>query len=151
MKIPTLEELLAAHPATAAELSRVAAVLRSVRRACEGLTLKVILESGELGAHGDMALITRASRLALAEGADNLRIAARNVAAVLRLGQSITGGYIYRGSAEAAQGQYFYADFVTHKLFTLSQVGGTWTAVERICRACIRSARRAGVLSLPAI
>lgn len=51
----------------------VAAVLRSVRRACEGLTLKVILESGELGVHGDTALITRASRLALAEGADFLK------------------------------------------------------------------------------
>lgn len=50
-----------------------AAVLRSVRRACEGLTLKVILESGELGASGDMALITRASRIALAEGADFLK------------------------------------------------------------------------------
>jgi deoxyribose-phosphate aldolase len=49
------------------------AVVRAVRRACEGLTLKVILESGELGATGDTALITRASRIALAEGADFLK------------------------------------------------------------------------------
>lgn len=57
----------------AGDEAAVAAVLRSVRRACEGLTLKVILESGELGAAGDTALITRASRLALAEGADFLK------------------------------------------------------------------------------
>lgn len=46
------------------------AVLRAVRRACEGLTLKVILESGELG---EPAWVTRASRIALAEGADFLK------------------------------------------------------------------------------
>lgn len=57
----------------AGDEAAVAAVLRSVRRACEGLTLKVILESGELGANGDTTLITRASRLALAEGADFLK------------------------------------------------------------------------------
>ena len=57
----------------AGDEAAVAAVLRSVRRACEGLTLKVILESGELGAAGDTTLITRASRLALAEGADFLK------------------------------------------------------------------------------
>ena len=57
----------------AGDEAAVAAVLRSVRRACEGLTLKVILESGELGATSDMTLISRASRLALAEGADFLK------------------------------------------------------------------------------
>ena len=57
----------------AGDEAAVAAVLRSVRRACEGLTLKVILESGELGANGDTTLITRASRIALAEGADFLK------------------------------------------------------------------------------
>jgi deoxyribose-phosphate aldolase len=47
-----------------------AAVLRAVRRECEGLLLKVILESGELGTP---ALIDRAARLAIAEGADFLK------------------------------------------------------------------------------
>lgn len=47
-----------------------AAVLRTARRASEGLTLKVILESGELR---DDASIERASQLALAEGADFLK------------------------------------------------------------------------------
>jgi deoxyribose-phosphate aldolase len=47
-----------------------AAVLAAVRRACEGLRLKVILESGELP---DAASMGRAAALALAEGADFLK------------------------------------------------------------------------------
>jgi deoxyribose-phosphate aldolase len=47
-----------------------AALLAAVRRACEGLRLKVILETGELA---DDALIRRAAALALAEGADFLK------------------------------------------------------------------------------
>ena len=46
------------------------AVLRAARRGCEGLTLKVILETGELRTE---AAIARAARLALAEGADFLK------------------------------------------------------------------------------
>jgi len=46
------------------------ALLRAARRACEGLTLKVILETGELR---DAAAIERAARLALTEGADFLK------------------------------------------------------------------------------
>jgi deoxyribose-phosphate aldolase len=45
-------------------------LLRAVRRACDGHVLKVILETGELR---EPALITRAARLALAEGADFLK------------------------------------------------------------------------------
>ena len=56
--------LLAGDDATAAR------VLRAARRACEGRVLKVILETGELK---DPAAITRAARLALAEGADFLK------------------------------------------------------------------------------
>lgn len=47
-----------------------AALLRTMRRASEGLLLKVILESGELKTP---ALIARASHLALSEGADFLK------------------------------------------------------------------------------
>lgn len=47
-----------------------AAVLRAARRGSEGLTLKVILETGELR---EEAVIQRAARLALAEGADFLK------------------------------------------------------------------------------
>lgn len=47
-----------------------AALLRAVRRECEGRVLKVILESGELKTP---ALIAAASRIAIAEGADFLK------------------------------------------------------------------------------
>lgn len=47
-----------------------AALLAAVRRACDGLTLKVILETGELR---ELHWMQRAARLALAEGADFLK------------------------------------------------------------------------------
>lgn len=47
-----------------------AALVRAVRRECAGLVLKVILESGELRSP---ALIDRAARLAIGEGADFLK------------------------------------------------------------------------------
>jgi streptogramin lyase/Ca2+-binding RTX toxin-like protein len=47
------------------------------------------------------------------------------------VGQSITGGYVYRGEGEALQGQYFYADFVQGKIFTLQLAGGSWVATDR--------------------
>ncbi|HSB98789.1 MAG TPA: deoxyribose-phosphate aldolase [Burkholderiaceae bacterium] len=47
-----------------------AALLRAARHASQGLTLKVILETGELP---DDATVERAARLALAEGADFLK------------------------------------------------------------------------------
>ena len=54
----------------AGDAAGCAALLRTVRRACTGLRLKVILESGELRS---TALIDQASRLALDEGADFLK------------------------------------------------------------------------------
>lgn len=54
----------------AGDEAQAAALLRAVRRECEGLVLKVILESGELRTP---ALIDRAARLAIAEGADFLK------------------------------------------------------------------------------
>jgi Ca2+-binding RTX toxin-like protein len=49
------------------------------------------------------------------------------------VGQSITGGYVYRGEAEALQGQYFFADFVQGKVFTLRFDSGTntWVRTDR--------------------
>jgi glucose/arabinose dehydrogenase len=35
------------------------------------------------------------------------------------LGQSITGGYVYRGEGEALQGQYLFADFVSGRVWAL--------------------------------
>lgn len=54
----------------AGDAAACAALLRAVRRACDGRLLKVILETGELKTP---ALITQASRIALAEGADFLK------------------------------------------------------------------------------
>ena len=47
------------------------------------------------------------------------------------VGQSITGGYVYRGSSEGLQGHYFFGDFVTGKIFTLHFDGTNWNAVDR--------------------
>jgi deoxyribose-phosphate aldolase len=55
----------------------VAALLQAVRRACDGLRLKVILESGAL----DDPLITRASQLSLEAGADFLKTSTGKIAA----------------------------------------------------------------------
>src|SRR5215831_10634866 len=47
------------------------------------------------------------------------------------VGHSITGGYVYRGDGEALQGQYFFADFVQGKVFTLAFNGSAWVATDR--------------------
>jgi Ca2+-binding RTX toxin-like protein len=47
------------------------------------------------------------------------------------VGQSITGGYVYRGTSEGLQGRYFFADFSQGKVWTLAFVGGSWVATER--------------------
>ncbi|GLS30724.1 Hemolysin-type calcium-binding repeat-containing protein [Mesorhizobium albiziae] len=47
-------------------------------------------------------------------------------------GQSITGGYVYRGPAPGLQGAYFFADFGSGRLMTLRMVNGVAEdAIER--------------------
>ncbi len=46
-------------------------------------------------------------------------------------GRSVTGGYVYRGSSEGLQGQYFFASFISGKIFTLRFNGSSWVAMER--------------------
>ncbi|EHK55022.1 PQQ-dependent sugar dehydrogenase, partial [Allomesorhizobium alhagi] len=47
-------------------------------------------------------------------------------------GQSITGGYVYRGPAPGLDGAYFFADFVSGRLMTLRMVNGEpEDAIER--------------------
>jgi Ca2+-binding RTX toxin-like protein len=47
-------------------------------------------------------------------------------------GQSISGGYVYRGPAAGLQGVYFFADFVSGRLMTLRMVNGeAEDAIER--------------------
>ena len=47
------------------------------------------------------------------------------------VGQAVIGGYVYRGLSEGLQGQFFFADQPTGKIFTLRLIGGTWTATDR--------------------
>jgi glucose/arabinose dehydrogenase len=47
------------------------------------------------------------------------------------VGQAVIGGYVYRGTSEGLQGQYFYADEVAGKVFTLRFNGSTWVSTER--------------------
>jgi glucose/arabinose dehydrogenase len=47
------------------------------------------------------------------------------------VGHSITGGYVYHGDGDALQGQYFFADFVQGKVFTLRFDGSAWVATDR--------------------
>jgi glucose/arabinose dehydrogenase len=47
------------------------------------------------------------------------------------VGHSITGGYVYRGESDGLNGQYFFADFVDGKVFTLRFDGSSWIATER--------------------
>jgi len=47
------------------------------------------------------------------------------------VGQSITGGYVYNGESDGLNGQYFFADFVRGKLFTLRFDGTNWITTER--------------------
>jgi glucose/arabinose dehydrogenase len=46
------------------------------------------------------------------------------------VGVSIIGGYVYRGTSEGLQGDYFFAD-LNGKVFTLHFNGTSWSATER--------------------
>lgn len=46
------------------------------------------------------------------------------------LGNAITGGYVYRGEGEALQGQYFFADFGSGRVWTLRLDGSEPAIVE---------------------
>jgi glucose/arabinose dehydrogenase len=46
-------------------------------------------------------------------------------------GASVTGGYVYRGESDGLNGQYFFADFVQNKVFTLRFDGSSWIATDR--------------------
>lgn len=47
------------------------------------------------------------------------------------LGCSVTGGYVYRGSAFARmQGLYFYGDFCSGRIWGMRQVSGVWQTSE---------------------
>ncbi|MDO8252626.1 MAG: deoxyribose-phosphate aldolase [Rhodoferax sp.] len=74
----------------AGDEAAVALLLQAVRKACPGLVLKVILETGELK---DPILIERASRLSLAAGADFLKTSTGKtpVSATLQAARTMLG------------------------------------------------------------
>jgi glucose/arabinose dehydrogenase len=47
------------------------------------------------------------------------------------VGHDIIGGYVYRGTSEGLQGQYFFADQTDNKVFTLQQQGNILVSTER--------------------
>lgn len=46
------------------------------------------------------------------------------------IGHSVVGGYVYRGTSEGLQGQYFFADFNLDKIFTLRFNGTEWVRTD---------------------
>lgn len=47
------------------------------------------------------------------------------------VGATVIGGYVHRGEADGVQGDYFFADFISGKLFTLRRQGSSWIATDR--------------------
>lgn len=45
-------------------------------------------------------------------------------------GQSVTGGYVYRGPEQDFQGTYFFSDFGSRKIWSMKQVSGSWTFMD---------------------
>lgn len=110
------------------DLAAAPALLQAVRRACEGLTLKVILETGELV---DAARIQQACRIALDSGADFLKtstgkrpVSATPEAATLLL-QAIAGDAAARGRVgfKPAGGIRTVADAAVYIQLTAQHLG----------------------------
>ncbi len=108
------------------QIAAAPALLLAVRRACEGLTLKVILETGELH---DETLIRQACAIALDAGADFLktstgksRVSATPGAARLLLRAIADGGHTGVGF-KAAGGVRTVADAAAYIALTAEHLG----------------------------
>ncbi len=117
------------------ELAAAPALLAAVRRAAEGLTLKVILETGELA--GD-TLVRRACAIALDAGADFLktstgktRVSATPASARLLLEAIRDGGHRHVGF-KAAGGIRTVADAAPYIALTQEHLGEVTPARFRI-------------------
>ena len=142
------------------DLAAAPKLLAAVRLACEGLKLKVILETGELN---DAALITRASRMALDSGTDFLKTStgktprSASLEAALLMLQAITAaGLATRGKvglkpsggirtvADAAAyialaAQHLGADQVTPARFRIG-ASGLLNDIEAVLAGTVRPA-----------
>jgi deoxyribose-phosphate aldolase len=108
------------------DLAAALALLAAVRRACDGLVLKVILETGELN---DAAEIRRAAAIALDAGADFLktstgktRLSATPEAAALLLQAIVEGGHAQVGF-KAAGGIRSVADAAVYVALAQQHLG----------------------------
>jgi glucose/arabinose dehydrogenase len=45
-------------------------------------------------------------------------------------GQSVTGGYVYRGAEQDFQGTYFFSDFGSSRIWSLKHVSGSWAFTD---------------------
>jgi glucose/arabinose dehydrogenase len=45
-------------------------------------------------------------------------------------GQSVTGGYVYRGGEQDFQGTYFFSDFGSSRIWSLKKVSGSWAFTD---------------------
>lgn len=108
------------------DLGAAPALLRAVRAACPGLTLKVILETGELQ---DEALIRRACGIALDAGADFLKTSTGKTAvsatpdAARWLLQAIAGGGHTQVGFKPAGGIRTVADAAVYIAMTREHLG----------------------------
>jgi deoxyribose-phosphate aldolase len=122
------------------DLDAAPALLAAVRSACEGLTLKVILETGELAAaDGGEARIRRACRIALDAGADFLKTSTGKVkvnatpGAARLLLEAIAGDAAARGRVgfKPAGGVRTVADAAVYQQLTADALGPAALAPQR--------------------
>ena len=52
-------------------------------------------------------------------------------------GCAVTGGYVYRGSADAFSGYYFYGDYCSHKIWLAHNPGSGWVSSEWTAAAAV--------------
>jgi len=63
-------------------------------------------------------------------------------------GQAVTGGYVYRGPEQDFQGTYVFSDFVSHKIWSLERVSGSWSFTDLTGRIAVGGGPIGSVSSL---
>ena len=55
------------------------------------------------------------------------------------VGTTVIGGYVYRGEGESLKGKYFFADFGTGHIYTLSESESGWIATDQTSHVYVNS------------